>query len=175
MSGTNLITCVVEGRSFRAYTHHVGLVLIINILVLARATDMTDSDERLGQPSYYDTSDTYVSAGPSSPTSVSRPRGGATTRPRPYPQRNRRSSSEDVPGASRRTHGRRSRTGVNGVVGDAMDVDEQRSNEHQRQINIQSLLRAWQNERHAPDILPVCDDLLSRTLDLIRSKVRRDI
>ncbi|KAL5522007.1 SLD5 [Sanghuangporus sanghuang] len=149
---------------------------------------MTDSEGRLGQFSYEDTSDTYVSAGASSPAPGFGTRGAASSssaRSRPYPQRNGSESADDFPGQSRRKSGRRSRAGANGEpsmgggYGDAMDVDAPRippgdldfsSNERQRQINIHMLLRAWQNERHAPDILPVCDDLLTRTLDLIRSK-----
>ncbi|EJD00344.1 GINS complex, Sld5 component [Fomitiporia mediterranea MF3/22] len=37
--------------------------------------------------------------------------------------------------------------------------------------DIQHLTRVWQNERHAPDILPVAAELLSRILDLIRRQM----
>lgn len=36
---------------------------------------------------------------------------------------------------------------------------------------LQQLIRHWMNERHAPDILPTEEDLLSRLLDHIRSQV----
>jgi hypothetical protein len=35
----------------------------------------------------------------------------------------------------------------------------------------QSLVRQWMNERHAPDILPTQDNLLSQLLDHIRKQV----
>jgi GINS complex subunit 4 len=36
---------------------------------------------------------------------------------------------------------------------------------------LQQLIRHWMNERHAPDILPVQEVLLSRLLDHIRKQV----
>lgn len=38
--------------------------------------------------------------------------------------------------------------------------------------DVAQLVRAWQNERHAPDILPSADALLVRVLDAIRRQVR---
>jgi hypothetical protein len=35
----------------------------------------------------------------------------------------------------------------------------------------QNLIRQWMNERHAPDILPTQDNLLSQLLDHIRKQV----
>lgn len=37
--------------------------------------------------------------------------------------------------------------------------------------DVAKLVRAWQNERHAPDILPSADALLVRVLDAIRRQV----
>lgn len=40
-----------------------------------------------------------------------------------------------------------------------------------KESDLQELLRLWQNERHAPEILPSNGDLLSRVLDQIRRQV----
>ncbi|KAH8109078.1 GINS complex, Sld5 component [Phellopilus nigrolimitatus] len=37
-----------------------------------------------------------------------------------------------------------------------------------RESDVQRLLRAWQDERHAPDVLPARDALLGRVLDALR-------
>ena len=54
------------------------------------------------------------------------------------------------------------------------DVDAMLSRETReaRESDVTKLLRAWQNERHAPDILPSSDALLARVLDAIRRQVR---
>ena len=38
--------------------------------------------------------------------------------------------------------------------------------------DVQKLLRAWRNERHAPDILPAQEGLLTGLLDHLRVQVR---
>jgi len=45
------------------------------------------------------------------------------------------------------------------------------SDEQDPETPLQQLIRHWMNERHAQDILPTEDDLLSRLLDHIRSQV----
>ena len=54
------------------------------------------------------------------------------------------------------------------------DVDAMLSRETReaRESDVTKLLRAWQDERHAPDILPSSDALLARVLDAIRRQVR---
>ncbi|KAF8840127.1 GINS complex, Sld5 component [Paxillus ammoniavirescens] len=42
--------------------------------------------------------------------------------------------------------------------------------EDEQETPLQQLIRYWTNERHAPDILPTEEDLLSRLLDHIRSQ-----
>lgn len=42
----------------------------------------------------------------------------------------------------------------------------------QRESPIQQLIRHWMNERHAPDILPIQEQLLASILDHIRRQVR---
>jgi GINS complex subunit 4 len=62
-------------------------------------------------------------------------------------------------------------------MGDARDEREQEREsrgwgEIEEKTTLQQLLRHWTNERHAPDILPVQDMLLSGLLDHIRRQVR---
>ena len=59
--------------------------------------------------------------------------------------------------------------GTRGVV-DGMGAGDSRESE---QNDVQRLMRAWQDERHAPDILPAQDELLGRVLDSIRQQVCR--
>ena len=42
----------------------------------------------------------------------------------------------------------------------------------EEETDVQKLLRAWTNERHAPDVLPTKDELLGSILDEIRRQVR---
>lgn len=57
------------------------------------------------------------------------------------------------------------------------DLDVWGSNRHaedaQDETPLQQLIRHWMNERHAPDILPVQQALLSGLLDHIRRQVRK--
>ena len=57
------------------------------------------------------------------------------------------------------------------------DVDAMLSREAReaRESDVTKLLRAWQDERHAPDILPSSDALLARVLDAIRRQVRASV
>lgn len=58
-----------------------------------------------------------------------------------------------------------------------MDVDVEGQaregvlNRERNETDVQKLLRAWQDERHAPDILPAKDVLLGNVLDSIRRQV----
>ena len=45
------------------------------------------------------------------------------------------------------------------------------ADEQEPETPLQQLIRHWMNERHAQDILPTEDDLLSRLLDHVRSQV----
>lgn len=76
----------------------------------------------------------------------------------------------------RRSHG------INELGEGAMDVDQNGSrgasdsattgtNYASNQNDVLKLMRAWQEERHAPDILPARDELLGRVLDAIRQQV----
>ena len=156
-----------------------------------QTAEMTDSEDTRRDLSYGETSDTYVSGDASGSGSVSRIRGAgaSSVRTRPYPQRNGKGTADELYGQTGRYTGREARTRIAGrlrvndgrtMMGDGMDVDAPRmaiqdldllNEERQKQIDIRLLLRAWQNERHAPDILPVCSDLINLSLDLIRSKV----
>ena len=40
--------------------------------------------------------------------------------------------------------------------------------EDEEEIPLQQLIRHWMNERHAPDVLPIVEDVLSGLLDHIR-------
>ena len=40
-----------------------------------------------------------------------------------------------------------------------------------QETDVQRLMRAWQNERHAPDILPMEEGALGRVLDAVRRQV----
>lgn len=43
--------------------------------------------------------------------------------------------------------------------------------EKEEETPLQQLIRHWMNERHAPDILPVAEDVLAGLLDHIRRQV----
>jgi GINS complex subunit 4 len=43
--------------------------------------------------------------------------------------------------------------------------------EERTETPLQQLIRYWMNERHAPDILPVQEELLARMLNHIRKQV----
>ena len=43
--------------------------------------------------------------------------------------------------------------------------------EDEEETPLQQLIRHWMNERHAPDVLPVAEDVLSGLLDRIRRQV----
>ena len=64
---------------------------------------------------------------------------------------------------------------TNRHASDSMDIDSVIPGVPLRDISeetdLQQLMRHWQNERHAPDILQSQDALLSRILDQIRRQV----
>lgn len=70
--------------------------------------------------------------------------------------------------------------GFGGAGAGAMDVDVSYpglgsrlgNGTDETESDVAQLVRAWQNERHAPDILPSADALLVRVLDAIRRQVR---
>ena len=43
--------------------------------------------------------------------------------------------------------------------------------EDEEETPLQQLIRHWMNERHAPDVLPIAEDVLSGLLDHIRRQV----
>ena len=64
---------------------------------------------------------------------------------------------------------------INRNASERMDVDTVASDfsliDVSEETDLQQLMRHWQNERHAPDILQSQDALLSRILDQIRRQV----
>lgn len=56
-------------------------------------------------------------------------------------------------------------------TGEGVDVLKAVEEREARESDVKKLMRAWQNERHAPDILPAKDVLLGRVLDGLRRQV----
>ena len=57
------------------------------------------------------------------------------------------------------------------VAGRAFRPVQQKQHEQDEETPLQQLIRHWMNERHAPDILPAQEGLLSGLLDHIRRQV----
>ena len=58
------------------------------------------------------------------------------------------------------------------ILGETDGRDRQRGRKGDTETPLQQLIRHWMNERHAPDILPAQEELLSSLLDHIRRQVR---
>jgi len=61
------------------------------------------------------------------------------------------------------------------ILGESDGRDRQRGrplHKGDEETPLQQLIRHWMNERHAPDILPAQEELLSSLLDHIRRQVR---
>jgi hypothetical protein len=58
------------------------------------------------------------------------------------------------------------------ILGESDGRVRQRGHKGDAETPLQQLIRHWMNERHAPDILPAQEELLSSLLDHIRRQVR---
>lgn len=93
-------------------------------------------------------------------------RGGGN--PAPDPARNRRQPAIPAPPASPNPFGVDPDFDIDGLAGGSDNNDN-------AETPLQQLIRHWMNERHAPDILPVQQALLTALLDHIRRQVRFDL